>query len=175
VTSFDDALEFALEWETGGDPEGGYTNDPVDRGGETRFGISKTAHPNVDIEHLSRGEAAEIYRREYWAKTGDRIRRLDCPALDLALFDFAVNSGSRRAVRELQQLVGATPDGDLGAKTVEAVRVHALNVMAAALADRRRQYLEHLVLVNSRYKRFERGWLRRVAALKDAIVWGEKP
>ena len=40
--------------------EGGYSCDPQDPGGETKFGISKKSYPNLDIEHLSRDEAIEI-------------------------------------------------------------------------------------------------------------------
>ena len=39
-------LKFTLPWETGNDPDGGYTNDPDDPGGETRWGIAKASHPN---------------------------------------------------------------------------------------------------------------------------------
>ena len=50
--------------------EGGYVNDPADPGGETKFGISKRAYPDVDIKSLTRQEAEMIYRRVYWEKAG---------------------------------------------------------------------------------------------------------
>ena len=33
--------------------EGGYVNDPTDKGGETNFGISKRAYPNLDVFNLT--------------------------------------------------------------------------------------------------------------------------
>ena len=33
--------------------EGGYVNNSRDPGGETNFGISKRAYPNVDIKNLT--------------------------------------------------------------------------------------------------------------------------
>ena len=39
--------------------EGGYVNDPADPGGETNFGISMRAHPEVDIKALTKAKAAE--------------------------------------------------------------------------------------------------------------------
>lgn len=70
--------------------EGGYVNDPHDPGGETRYGISKRAYPNLDIANLTLQQAHDIYRRDYW----DRLN-LDALSWDKALleFDAAVNQG----------------------------------------------------------------------------------
>ena len=43
-TTFEEIIESVLEH------EGGYVNDPHDRGGETNFGITKKFYPNVDIK-----------------------------------------------------------------------------------------------------------------------------
>lgn len=70
--------------------EGPYTNDPRDPGGETKFGISKRAHPAVDIENLTLDQAKGIYAKEYWLPAG-------CPnypwPMNLFVFDCAVNQG----------------------------------------------------------------------------------
>ena len=41
--------------------EGGYVNNPNDKGGETKYGISKRAYPNLDIKNLTLKKAEEIY------------------------------------------------------------------------------------------------------------------
>lgn len=46
--------------------EGGYVNNPSDPGGETNFGISKRAFPEVDIKNLTRDGAKDLYRSHYW-------------------------------------------------------------------------------------------------------------
>src|SRR6185312_16903801 len=50
--------------------EGGYSNDPRDPGGETKFGISKNAYPNLDIASLTLEQAQQIYLRDYWDACG---------------------------------------------------------------------------------------------------------
>ena len=44
MAHFERAIDKTLAW------EGGYVNDPKDPGGETKYGISKRAHPDVDIK-----------------------------------------------------------------------------------------------------------------------------
>jgi len=83
--------------------EGGYVNNPNDPGGETKYGISKRAHPNVDIANLTLDEAKEIYLDEYWMPSG--CENLPTP-LDLCVFDAAVNSGITRAAQWLKECGG---------------------------------------------------------------------
>jgi len=70
--------------------EGGYSNDPRDAGGETRYGISKRAYPKLDIKNLTKREAIEIYRKDYW----DAMKCDSLPEqIRLMVFDCAVNQG----------------------------------------------------------------------------------
>ena len=83
---FQRALAFVLNAE-GGEK---ITDDPRDRGGLTRWGISQTAYPKLDIRSLTRAQAEQIYRTDYWL--------LGCcdglpPPLALMHFDCAVNMG----------------------------------------------------------------------------------
>jgi len=80
--------------------EGGYVNDPADMGGETKFGISKKAYPNLDIPNITEAQAAAIYKRDYW----DKINADQLPAnIREAAFDAAVNHGVGTAKRLLSE------------------------------------------------------------------------
>ena len=85
--------------------EGGYVNNPKDPGGETKWGISKRAYPNLDIANLAHIDAANIYAKDYWDACG-------CDALPFpfcsAVFDSAVLCG-----------VGRTKDWMRKAKDIE--------------------------------------------------------
>ena len=66
MSNFDRAFRFLIG------EEGGYVNDPADPGGETKFGISKRAYPQLDIKSLTLDQAKAIYRRDYWASPARR-------------------------------------------------------------------------------------------------------
>lgn len=158
--SFDQALAFTLQW------EGGYVNDPNDPGGETKFGISKRAHPECDIANLTRTQAENIYRADYW----DRIKgSLLPPRTASATFDFAVNSGVKVASQHLQRLVGATADGIIGPQTLAETDFHeavdADRELAFKLVLQRVAYLTRIVDQNEALRRFMRGWMNRTHAL----------
>ena len=62
LIKFDDIIEVVLEH------EGGYVHDPKDLGGETNFGIAKRFYPDVDIKNLTKEQAKQIYKKDYWDK-----------------------------------------------------------------------------------------------------------
>jgi len=105
--------------------EGGYeppgTADP---GGETNFGISKAAYPDVDVKALTRDGAIRIYHRDFWQPLYDQIQ---AQPVGNVLLDFGVNDGTTTAVRAMQEALGkleAGPivaDGKFGPQTLEAI------------------------------------------------------
>ena len=140
---FDEAMKFIARWEWGDREDGGYTNDPIDPGGETKFGISKRAHPNEDIKNLTLDRATEIYRSDYW-----NALRCDNWPRDFAIvcFDSAVNCGVARVLVWLD-----------GALTTQDV------------LDCRRNYYQDLVTRKPTLKKYLKGWLNRLDALIEYI------
>jgi len=147
--SFDKAVELILRH------EGGYVDDPHDPGGETHFGISKRAYPDLNIKELTRDDAKRIYKRDYW----DAIRADEMPMpVAVAVFDMAVNAGVSTAGRLLQRLVGVTDDGVIGPVTLAAVRRTESDALAVRYAAERIAYYAAL----KGWNRYGRGWSRRV-------------
>lgn len=136
--------------------EGGYVNDPRDPGGETKFGVSKRAYPNMDIKNLTLDQAKEIYRRDYWNKLHlDELP--DCVRFDL--FDAAINSGVSAAAKFLQRAAGTAADGVIGKLTIAAANGMDPQRLDKRLSGYRLQYLCDL----STFPTFGKGWVRRVA------------
>ena len=59
-------MTFVALHEWGNRPDGEYNNNPADPGGETKYGIAKRSHPELDIQNLSLADAMSIYLSEYW-------------------------------------------------------------------------------------------------------------
>lgn len=154
---FDTAVTAVLSY------EGGYANDPNDPGGETNWGISKRAYPNLDIRSLTRDDAIRIYRRDYW-----NVAKCDqFPApIAIALFDAAVNQGPSAAVRLLQRALGVTVDGIVGPQTVNAART--MNVQAALASFLANRAVEYAGL--STFPEYGRGWMRRLFAVHQVCL-----
>lgn len=142
--------------------EGGYVNDSRDPGGETKFGISRRSYPSEDIRAMTLERAKTIYRRDFWGPAGcDAVPAV----LKFDLFDTAVNSGVRTAVRMLQNAVGETPDGILGPRTLQALQSVPAGELRARFNGWRLDFMANLPA----WPAFGRGWARRIAAnLKGA-------
>ncbi len=146
--------------------EGGYSSDPADSGGATRFGISARAHPGLDIATLTRDAAVQIYWREWWLRFG--FSQLP-DAVAAKTFDLAVNIGAAHAIECLQRALRAcgtpvTEDGAIGAATAaEAARADASALMSAMRSEAAGYY--RLVAARAPADReFLRGWLIRAYA-----------
>lgn len=145
---FDRAFNLLME------SEGGYSEDSLDPGGETNFGISKRTYPQEDIQFLTLERAKEIYKRDYW----DAIRCDDLPyPINVLIFDAAVNQGKKAAVRMLQEALKITVDGVIGKQTIKAAVAASDSVCADYLSIRAVRYAN-----TANFGRFGRGWMRRL-------------
>jgi hypothetical protein len=127
------SMKFVFKW------EGGYVNDPDDPGGETKYGISKRAYPDIDIKNLTKAQAKSIYHQDYWIPAG--CDKLPWP-LCLVVFDTAVNMGLKRVEQ-------------FKAKSDDWIDFVFLRLeFYADLAGRKPKHKKHI-----------RGWLNRVTDL----------
>jgi len=136
--------------------EGGYVDHPADPGGETKFGVTKRTYPGEDIANLTLERAKAIYARDFWGPAGcDAVA--DGAKFDV--FDMAVNSGVKAAIKTLQRTVGETPDGVLGPKTLQAVQSMPGTRLCARFNARRLEFMTDLPT----WATFGRGWAKRIA------------
>lgn len=136
--------------------EGGYVNDPNDPGGETKWGISKRSYPNLDIKNLTREQAKEIYRTNFWNRVNADILP---DGVAFQLFDFAVNSGIETSIRYFQRALNVADDGFFGPISKEAARTISETDMIMRLNAERLDFMTRL----RNWPNHGRGWARRIA------------
>jgi len=168
VKGFDDALEVAFV------VEGGFVNDPDDRGGATNMGVTQRTYDlwlategrsSRPVRKITKHEVATIYRDNYWNAVG--ADSMAWP-LSLVMFDAAVNHGVHGANKLLQQALGVGVDGIVGPKT----RLAMAGIKPADLANEvlwQRVEKYRLISTGAQLK-FLRGWLWRIGHLRAAIA-----
>lgn len=157
--------------------EGGYANDPDDRGGETYRGISRKNWRGwdgwPDIDQAKRradfptcldknadlqGRVRLFYQRNFWAPT---MQRLTSQELANWLFDKAVNMGIRQACKLIQRAANVDADGIIGPQTMAAVNAADPVVLLARCREEASRYYVNLALSDPSQSKFLHGWLAR--------------
>lgn len=145
--------------------EGGYVDHPSDPGGATNWGVTQSvARSNGYTGHmrdLPVEVAKQIYRRQYW----DAIRADELPSgVRYAVFDAAVNSGTKQAAKWLQRAIGASDDGVIGSQTLTMARAAHPDFVSRRMLGDRLKFMTDL----KTWQVFGRGWARRIAEMLQA-------
>ena len=177
--NFKRALRFVLG------NEGGYSNDPLDRGGATNMGITQSTLDRArregigrlpqSVKDLKREQAEEIYRILYWRAS--RAEALPYP-LCVLHFDAAVNHGVGGAGKLLQKTlnnyaqkaglnVRVDVDGAVGPKTLSALcqcldLTGNVPLICEIYCNEREKFYHSIVENNPSQVKFLRGWLNRL-------------
>ena len=151
--------------------EGGYINHKVagDRGGQTFAGIARAFHPNwagwhlIDLNQESSEKIIPLvmsfYRDNFWHKIkGDQIKD---QLIAESLFDFSVNTGVRTATKLAQIVVGSTPDGIIGNKTLASLNATQEQLFISKYALAKVARYTNIVKRDNSQRKFLLGWLNR--------------
>ena len=148
--------------------EGGFVNHPKDPGGMTNLGVTRTNWElyldhdvtEADMRALTPEMVKPFYKKNYW----DRIRGDELPSgVDYAAYDLAVNSGTGRAAKYLQQIAGVTADGVIGPQSLKAIQKCDAEDVVDEICNMRMDFLKNL----NTFDTFGKGWTTRVNDVKD--------
>ena len=161
-----------LKWEGGNK----FTNDPLDRGGATKYGITlntlisnhydvnKDGKVNVDdVKALQLDDFKKILKLNYWDKwkADDIINQ----SLANLLVDWLWGSGKYGIIIP-QRLLGVPADGIVGMKTINALNSANQRALYNKVWEARRQFYYNIVKSNPSQKKWLNGWLNRLNDLK---------
>ena len=150
--------------------EGGYINHPNDKGGCTNKGITISTFQHYygsdktceDLKQITEEQVEYIYRKGYWNPClADKIQ---CPIIAYLIVDWAVNSGVKTAIKNVQKIVGTTADGIMGNMTLTAINEHPCKELFNKIKEARLDFYHNIVKRNPSQKVFLKGWENRLKA-----------
>jgi lysozyme family protein len=155
-----------------------YTNHPADRGGPTKFGITRAAWASYlkvpvasitaeEIEGLTRLQAVNYYHAMHLRP----FRALDGLALRHQMIDLGVHRGVETAGKVLQRIVGTEADGKVGPATRAAVDRFGSVLCNNVVVGARIQHFVNMIVADPAQARWRPGWWNR--ALSFYVEDGE--
>ena len=155
--------------------EGGYVDNPNDRGGATNFGITQgtldtwneqnNGFPE-DVADLEIDQASTIYEAMYWPTGMDQIKS---QAVASKMLDIMVNFGVSGGLKIIQSaansvvIPGTTVDGRMGPSTVSTINAAEPTAMLKAMVTVLQDRYNGIVQRDASQSGFLNGWLARAA------------
>jgi lysozyme family protein len=140
--------------------EGGFSDNPNDKGGATKYGITQSDMPGADIANITQDQAIAYYQEHYvkplYAQINDQL-------LGEKIFDMGVLFGVGTAVKllqiSMQHAIAVVSDGTFGPNTLAAVN------QIGNLTEYKQVLLAHAINVvtnNPGDAVFVQGWTSRI-------------
>ena len=161
--------------------EGGYTNNPNDKGGPTNWGITQKTLASFlgravsveEVKSLTKEFAKTIYKRNYWDTL--HLDLMESDFLAGLLFDQGVNFGVGKAAKRFQSAINAlgsnlTVDGDIGPATRLKLNQYSELQVANEFIKASQDGYADIVAKDASQNVFIRGWINRSQAMMDKMI-----
>lgn len=172
MANVNDLAPFILKW------EGGFVNDPIDRGGATNMGVTlntwksvgydKNGDKKIDVKDLKLLSKEDVVKKVlkpyYWDKW--RADEINNQSIANILVDWVYTSG-KYGITKVQAMLNLKPDGVVGNKTLSAINDYPnQRQLFQRIKNERLAFIDRIVKNNPSQRRFLKGWKNRVNAFK---------
>ncbi len=158
--------------------EGNYSDDSLDPGGATRWGISlryireeKLCENNDckgdknEIINLTQTEADEIYYKDWYLR--NKYNQIKNEDILTKIMDFSVNAGSGQSSKLVKRAINRISsekipvNGIMDKQTIQIINLIEPSALYSALVNEETEFYLSIVKRNPELKKFLRGWLTR--------------
>lgn len=151
--------------------EGGWANDPDDKGGCTMSGITIATYRKYfgkektceDLKQLTDTEWTKIFKEGYYNKM--KAEQIDNPSIALLCTQMCWGSGPITAIKKIQNCLGCKADGIVGPITLGKLNGPNPQYIFKRLWQMRYVWLCNIATQGNN-KKFLAGWLRRLNDIK---------
>ena len=161
--------------------EGGYVNHKADKGGPTNWGITintltawrKKVVFAIDVKNLTKDEAMQIYKTNYWDKVW--LDKVPSTLICRMLFDQAVHRGPSTAIKNFQRAANATGvaalsvDGKMNDKTLKSMQTINPIWLGFEYIKAIQDDYATIIMGNPTQVVFLAGWINRSQFLMDHL------
>lgn len=170
MANFQKAFDFLMA------NEGGWSNNKNDKGGATKFGITKRTYSSFIGHEASDGEifcltkelAQNVYRHMFWDIM--HLDGINSDSVACALFDQGVNRGPQTVIKDAQRILGCSQDGINGPGTTNAINHEDSNELIRNIASGAIYAYKKICEKDPTQLIFLNGWTNRANKLLELIV-----
>lgn len=165
-------IPFILKW------EGGFANNPNDRGGATNMGVTlktwrtcgydKDHDGDIDVQDLKLITKEDVYNRVFKPQCWDRFKadKIKNQSVANMCVDWAWHSGAGTAIKKVQRVLGLKADGIVGNMTLSAINRADQQKLFNQIKSSRLAFVENIVKARPSQKTFIKGWKNRINSIK---------
>lgn len=162
-------MPFILRW------EGGFVNDPLDRGGATNKGITIGTFRSFygkdatveQLKNITDEQWLHIFKIGYWNPW--KADEISNQSIANIVVDWAWASGPVTSIKQVQSILGVSVDGVVGPKTLSAVNSADQHALFSDIHASRLKFVEDIVRRNPTQARFLKGWKDRINDIKFEV------
>lgn len=145
--------------------EGGYANHPLDKGGETKWGVTHTTYNSMykgSVKDMTEEQWDNIFYKLFWSPcSADNITDQNVANV---IVDWAWGSGVVTVKKKIQRLFGLKDDGIFGEKTLKVLNTNTKDVFDK-IWNAHKTFYNNIVKNNPSQKVFLKGWMNRLNSL----------